>query len=160
MNSYKYFPETREDLRNLIKERIKDEGTEIDLNDIDVSRINDMSHLFEYLDFNGDISKWDVSNVTNMWGIFYGCENFNQDISGWDVSNVTDMWCMFNGCKEFNQDISKWNVSKVKYMIYMFYDCEDFNQDISGWDVSNVTDMSYMFCLCPIKDEFKPKFKK
>ena len=135
MNSYKYFPETREELRNLIKERIKDEGTEIDLNDIDVSRINDMSHLFEYLDFNGDISKWDVSNVTNMWGMFNGCENFNCDISSWNVSKVTDMECMFSECKNFNQDISKWNVS-------------------------NVTNVEDIFYRCPIEDKYKPKFKK
>ena len=75
--NYKYFPETKEELKDIIKQRIKDEGNEVDLNDIYVSEITDMSGLFKETDFNGDISKWDVSNVTNMNGMFYECWEFN-----------------------------------------------------------------------------------
>ena len=133
-NSYKYFPETKEELKDIISKRIKTEGKKADLNDIDVSKIKDMSNLFEGTVFNGDISKWDVSNVTNMKAMFYNCLEFNQDISVWDVSNVTNMRSMFLNCKAFNQDISKWNVSKVK---------EDY----------------FMFSNCGIQDKYKPKFK-
>ena len=45
--------------------------------------------------------------------MFYDCESFNQDISKWDVSNVTNMGFMFNGCRLFNKDISNWDVSSV-----------------------------------------------
>ena len=132
-NSYKYFPETKEELKDIISKRIKTEGKKADLNDIDVSKITDMSYLFEGTDFNGDISNWDVSNVTNMSYMFLDCKTFNQDISVWDVSNVTDMSRMFLDCKTFNQDISKWDVSKVK-------------------NVSNI------FIGCKIKEKYKPKF--
>ena len=132
--NYKYFPQTKEELKEIIEKRIKDEGNEVDLNDIDVSNITDMSSLFEYSDFNGNICKWVVSNVTSMEYMFFVCKSFNQDISGWDVYNVTDMYGMFCGCKSFNQDIS-------------------------GWDVSNVTDMKYMLDSCPIEEKYKPKFK-
>ena len=47
--------------------------------------------------FNGDISTWDVSSVTDMSYMFNYATSFNQDISGWDVSSVTDMAYMFNG---------------------------------------------------------------
>ena len=131
--NHKYFPQTKKELREIIEKCIKDEGEEVDLNDINVSEITDMSNLFSGLDFNGDISNWDVSNVIKMRFMFAGCKSFNQDISNWDVSNVTDM-------------------------SYMFYRCKSFNQDISMWDVSNVTDMRYMFAKCPIKEKYKPKF--
>jgi surface protein len=36
--------------------------------------------MFSTSEFNGDISNWDVSNVTNMEGIFYNSK-FNGDIS-------------------------------------------------------------------------------
>ena len=66
---------------------------------------------------------------------------------------------MFCECKQFNKDISKWDVSKVNNMTYMFWHCENFNQDISNWNVSNVRNNNYMFDNCPIKSEYKPKFK-
>ena len=156
---YKYFPKTKEELKDLIKKRIKKEGNNVDLNDINVSEITDMSNLFEGTDFNGDISRWDVSNVKDMVGMFSYCLKFNQDISRWDVSNVTDMGYMFNGCKLFNQDISPWDVSNVIDMEGLFYNCESFDQDISSWDVSNVKYMDDIFSKCPIEAKYKPKLK-
>ena len=105
-SSYNYFPKTRKELKDIILQRIKTEGNEVDLNDIDVSNITDMSTLFLGTDFNGDISAWDVSNVTNMDGMFCECTKFNSNISSWDVSNVTNMSDMFYGCSSFNCDIS------------------------------------------------------
>ena len=95
--------------------------------------------------FNQDLSAWDVSNVTNMYGMFSGASSFNQDLSAWDVSNVTDMNYMFENATSFNQDLSAWDVSNVTNMEYMFYNAQNFNQDLSAWDVSNVTNMSRMF---------------
>ena len=97
--NYKYFPETKEELIDIIKQRIEQEGKEVDLNDIDVSEITDMSYLFvDFEDFNSDISSWDVSNVIDMSFMFFGCESFNQDISRWDVSNVKYRVDMFEDC--------------------------------------------------------------
>ena len=159
----------------------------IDISGWDVSNVTNMRCMFfscEGLKSVGDISGWNVSNVTDMAYMFTRCENLNQDISKWGVSSVTDMSYMFFDCKKFNQDISKWNVSNVKDMSFMFQYCDSFNQDLSEWDVSKVTDMNgmfqgcksfnkdiskwnvskvknniLMFLNCPIKEEYKPKFK-
>jgi surface protein len=77
--------------------------------------------------------------------LFYNATSFNQPIGGWDVSNVTDMWGMFKGASAFNQDIGGWNVSSVTHMYAMFSGATSFNQDVGGWDVSSVTNMSAMF---------------
>ena len=123
----------------------------------DVSNVTDMSGMFSESSFNQDISSWDVSNVTDMSSMFSDSP-FNQDISSWNVSNVTDMGAMFS-CSPFNQDISSWDVSKVTDMRWMFSD-SDFNQDISSWDVSNVTNMSGMFRDSKIESYNKPIRKK
>ena len=103
---YKYHPKTKEELREIIKECIKNEGSECDLNDIDVSEITDMSHLFYYSKFNGDISNWDVSNVTTMDWMFAN-SNFNGDISKWKLNNNCKTKDMFNNCPLKNQP-EKW----------------------------------------------------
>jgi len=96
----------------------------------------------------GPISCWDVSQVTNMNCMFYGCMSFNADLSHWDVSQVTNMNCMFFGCESFNSDLSRWDVSQVTTMHCMFYLCHYFNCDLSEWDVSKVTDMTDMLWKC------------
>ena len=69
-NQYKYFPVTKEELQDIILQRIKDEGNEVDLNDIDTSKITDMSDLFEKTNFNGDIIIARNSIKTYLHGMF------------------------------------------------------------------------------------------
>ncbi len=59
------------ELRKVIGQRIKEQGLNCNLNDIDVSRVDDMSSLFTWSKFDGDISKWDVSSVEDMTGMFF-----------------------------------------------------------------------------------------
>ena len=60
----------------------------------------------------GEINTWLVYLVTEMYGLFRNMTTFNSDISNWDVSNVTNMIGMFYK-SQFNGDISKWDVSNV-----------------------------------------------
>ena len=111
----------------------------------DVSNITDMSYLFsDIILFNDDISEWDVSNVTNMRYMFCGAKLFNQTLN-WDTSKVTNMKNMFNDAKSFNQPLI-WDTSNVTNMQYMFSDATSFNQPLN-WDTSNVTNMENMFAF-------------
>ena len=59
--SYKYFPKSKEELKDIINQLIDEQGYDGDFNDIDTSEITDMSELFDGIEkFNGDISNWDV----------------------------------------------------------------------------------------------------
>ena len=116
------------------------------ISDWDVSNVTDMTELFkDKTNFNDDISNWDVSNVTSMNSMFAYAQSFNQDIGSWDVSSVINMRGMFDNAIIFNQDIGSWNVSSVTTIRYMFYNAQSFNQDIGSWNVSSVTDMFGMF---------------
>jgi surface protein len=95
--------------------------------------------------FNQDIGNWDVSSVTDMYGMFTNAFSFNQPIGNWDVSSVTDMNGVFSGASSFNQPIGNWDVSSVTDMQWMFHGASSFNQPIGNWDVSSVTDMYGMF---------------
>ena len=142
--NFKYTPKSDNNFKELILYFIKETGNiNADLNWIDTSNVHDMNDLFQYSEFNGDISKWDVSHVTSMMGMFKGNITFQGDISKWDVSNVNMMNSMFEGSK-FDGDISNWDVSGVKNMSKMFQESY-FTGNISKWDVSNVEDMHNMF---------------
>ena len=99
-HSYNYHPKTIDELKELVNQLIEERGNDADLNDIDTSKITNMFQLFFKSKFNGDISKWDVSNVESMSGIFEHSEftGENGDISNWDVSNVNYIYKIFENC--------------------------------------------------------------
>jgi len=166
-------------LQARISELIADDelGPEGDYNHLGLdSSLTDLSYLFNNdslrTTFNGDISAWDVSKVTNMYAMFLGAISFNQplndwDVSqittisslfeeaisfnqplnGWDVSNVKNMDSTFFGAFSFNQPLNKWDVANVKYMANTFYRATLFNQPLNDWDVSSVKNMQGMFYL-------------
>ena len=116
-SSYSCQPTTKKELKEIIKERISEQGNKCDLNDIDTSLIDDMSFLFCESSFNGDISEWDTSSVEDMSYMFTDSK-FNKDISNWKVSNVKNMYYMFFNSL-FHKDISKWDVRDVKALQYI-----------------------------------------
>ena len=143
----KYRPTTKQELRKLIL------NEDIELAQINTSKITDMSHLFEPRLETGEqarffydgIETWDVSNVTNMSFMFCYAKNFNEDISKWNVGKVTNMRGMFQFASSFNQDISSWDVSKVENMQAMFYDAAAFSYPLDGWNIEKVKNMRFMF---------------
>ena len=96
-SSYSCQPKTREELVMVIRNRVSKEGLNCNLNDIDTSLIADMSWIFSWTEFNGDISNWDVSNVINMSGMFDE-STFNQDISNWNIRQDCDIDYLFYNC--------------------------------------------------------------
>lgn len=67
---YTLFPQSKMNLDKIIKEEIKKNAYDCDLNHIDVSKITDISYMFMKSEFNGDISNWDVANVKIMNSMF------------------------------------------------------------------------------------------
>ena len=113
-SAYSCQPKTKDELEDIVYDRILKYGDDCDLNDIDTSLIDDMSYLFYNTNFDGDISRWDTSNVITIVSMFERSK-FTGDISKWNVSKVEDAYYAFSYSR-FNGDISKWNVSKVTDM--------------------------------------------
>lgn len=117
-------PKDSKQLREMIIDAIQDDP-EADLNFIDTSLLTSMNSLFDGIDFDGDISNWDVSNVHDMAYMFCRSNFTGKNSPGmdnWDVSNVLRMDSMFQQSK-FNQDISKWEVDRECSCEFMFSDC-------------------------------------
>ena len=130
--------------------RTRDQITPDNASTTCTSGITNMANLFftqEFIDygFNEDISHWDVSNVTDMVGMFHDADVFNGDLSAWDVSKVTNMHQMFRHSRSFNGEIGNWDVSNVDDMSEMFFDAQSFNQPIGDWNTGSVTTLARMF---------------
>jgi len=113
-----------------------------------LSNVTTMANMFARnfaLNSPFNINSWNISNVTNLSGMFRGCQNFNQALSLWNTTNVTNMSSMFEGAVNFNQNIGNWNTSNVTNMSKMFKDASAFNRNIGNWNTVNVTTMSEMF---------------
>lgn len=129
---FKYLVDDYNELDFIIRMAAYLDGThEIDLNWLDISRINNLHNLFSRSTFNRDISKWDVSHVTNMQGMFSSTTCFQGDLSKWDVRNVKNMQGMF------------------AYSLYV--------GDLSSWQISDDCDTEGIFDYCPIENHHKPK---
>merc|ERR1719378_494642 len=87
--------------------------------------------FYSALSFNGDVSSWDVSQVTNMESMFSSASSFNGDVSSWDVSQVTNMKSMFASASSFSQKM-----------------CWVLNPDVSMSNVVLMTDGA-LVCDCP-----------
>ncbi len=100
---------------------------------------------------NLDLSSFNTSNVTTMWGMFEECSSLTSlDLSSFNTSNVTNMGVMFSGCSSLTSlDLSNFNTSNVTTMSSMFSGCSSLTSlDLSNFNASNVTDMGAMFSRC------------
>ncbi|WP_422105673.1 BspA family leucine-rich repeat surface protein [Winogradskyella sp.] len=114
----------------------------------DLSQVTNMSGMFrgcENLVGNLSFNSWDVSNVEMMGYMFAEATNFNQPLDNWNVIAVQDMEGMFSEATNFNQNINNWNVAAVEDMNLMFDRATNFNQPLDNWNVIAVQDMYGMF---------------
>ena len=139
--------------------------TSIDVSDIDISFLTDMSHMFyncQSLTTLTGLDDWDVSKVTDMSYMFYYCQKLTivNPLADWNVSNVTDMNHIFYFCSNLTDltPLQNWNVSNVTDMSYMFYYCQKLTivNPLADWNVSNVRDMRDMFHYCEALTDLTP----
>merc|ERR1711897_67168 len=75
--------------------------------------------------------------------MFYSAYSFNGDISSWDVSKVTDMYSMFEDARSFNGNMSQWDVGKTTRFDYIFFH-SSFDQSLC-WPIGKNTSTKRMF---------------
>ena len=121
-----------------------------DLSSWDTSQVTDMSSTFaNAVAFDGDLSSWDVSAVESFDKTFecaVGACRFRGDgLSGWDVRAATSMADMFHGSATFNADVARWDVRCVTDMSHMFENASVFTADITRWQTDSLVNSSNMF---------------
>ena len=70
-----------------------------------------------------------IGGIIPNW--FTGDVNFNEDISTWDVSNFENMQDFLAGCTSFNQDLGHW---QFQYWVLMQGLLDDTNLSVENYD--------------------------
>ena len=148
---------------------------EVDFNSsVDASTAKKMNNMFRgCLSLDG----LNTENVTEMCGMFYGCENLTEldidelntasvtdmslifyglkklqtlDLSNFNTANVINMNSMFEKCSAITTlDLGSFNTEKVLYMSQMFFECINLvSVELSSFDTSSVITMEKMFDSC------------
>ena len=147
--------ESPDQLLSIIRERHNNNKSFLDLTDIDVSELDDLSDIFGVLDKVKviDISGWDTSNVITMDCMFIQCKKLKKiiGIENLDVSKLRCANCMFSYCENLVElDLTKWNPVSLQNTSDMFYGCSNLKiiKNIENWQLPNINDVSYMFYNC------------
>jgi hypothetical protein len=79
-----------------------------------LDNLTTFKHMFDMaINFNSDISHWDVSHIQTMEYMFSDAITFNQNLSGWNTKNLQNTKCMFRNAKRFNMlNIKNWILPK------------------------------------------------
>ena len=113
------------------------------------SPVTDCNSLFSCLNITKiDLSKFDSSSITNLFGMFLRCSKLTTIIfDNFNTSLVEDMTGMFYKCSLLiSLNLTMFNTSKVESMYYMFGECSSLTTlDLSNFRTSNVIDMGGMF---------------
>ena len=94
-----------------------------------------------------NINLWDTSliQLTNL--MFWGATNFDGNLSNWDMSQLTNATNMFLNAINFNNGgdsgINNWDVSALQIATGMFRNATSFEQPINNWSVINLTTASF-----------------
>ena len=105
---------------------------------------------FENLNSIVGLNKLNTEDVTDMQGMFYGCDTLSVvDFSSFNTSNVTDMSLMFSDCFDDDVkylDLSSFNTSNVTSFNQMFNSTGAKEVNVSSFDTSSALSMAGMFC--------------
>ncbi len=91
-----------------------------------------------------DLSSFDTSNVTNMFGMFSYATNVSElNLITFDTNNVTNMGSMFFNATGLTElDLHGFETPNLMYLSAMFYSCSGITElDLSNFDTNNTTGM-------------------
>jgi surface protein len=88
------------------------------------------------------VDKPNLSLTESTAKMFYNCPQFNGNVSQWDVSNVTDMEAMFYNATAFDQNLGDWNIGEVANIKDLLFQTglsqANYETTLIGW--SNLAD--------------------
>ena len=146
--------ESPDQLLSIIREIHNNNKSFLDLTDLDISELDNLSYIFYALNMEVVyISGWNTSNVITMENMFSFCDKLKNiiGIENLDVSKLEDATSMFYCCKNLVElDLTNWNPVSLQHTYEMFSGCSNLKiiENIENWQLPNIKSVRQMFYKC------------
>lgn len=140
-----------DDLKAIIRKRIKENPEEPYLLDIDVSNLEKLHMLFDRSSTikRIDISTWNTSNIKLFVDMFYSCKSLEYvNMNNLKFDSCISVSGMFSGCENLKiiKGISTWKFPKTLVTArYMFKDCKSLSSKIAN-DINQIDIVNHRYC--------------
>lgn len=127
---------------------------ELDLSNIHAPQLTEMKYFFN-LDtslISVNMHNFRAPLLTSYNDLFIDCISLTDiNVEDLDMSNITDIGGMFYGIGATVLDLSSWNTEKITNTGWTFRNCPNLTTIYvgEGWDMSNVTNSNFMFSGSP-----------
>ena len=153
LNKINYFPESTIELQQIIIQKYNENEKQIDVSDIDISKLKDLNHVFAEcvaLEHIIGLETWDVSHIKYFNSLFMKCFRL-QEVDGtknWNIVKGISFIDMFDRCGCLKSiDVSNWDMSNTNIIDNMFCGCSKLIEikGLENWNLSQCTDFDDVF---------------
>ena len=126
----------------------------INFTNFDLSQVTNMDGMFSgcyaltSIDFNSNVK---INSLLSFNSMFHECYSLLYlDLNFMDTSSITDMSFLFADCRSLKYlDISYFNTTSVQTMMSMFQDCHSLSSlNLNNFNTSSLENMNSMFLRC------------
>lgn len=131
--------------------------TQMDTKNINTNNIEEFPKRSDCKKMYGDITKWNVSQVTSFKNCFTGKNAivlFDYPLE-WDLSSANDVSFMFEGCYNLQSPLKLTTSSKITTARNMFYGCNKFNHPLELTFYKDADITGIFDCCCSLKSPIK-----
>lgn len=147
-NEWEYYQKTDKSFHNAFYNKFKDANNLVTIIDSDLTGVTDLSGIFYGCTSLKNSDLKNTGSVTNMQDAFYGCSGISSISTLLNTSKVTNMQRAFYGCTSITSIPTTLNTSKVTNMGSIFSGCTSLVSIPSTFDTSKATNLAGAFSGC------------
>ena len=147
-NEWEYYQKHDKSFHNAFYNKFKDENNLVTIIDSDLTGVTDLSGIFYGCTSLTNSDLKNTGSVTNMSLAFYNCSRITSISTLLDTSKVTNMQGTFYGCTSLVSIPSTFDTSKATNLAAAFSGCTSLTAIPTTISVASATDIGSIFSGC------------
>ena len=147
-NEWEYYQKTDKSFYNAFYNKFTDSNNLVTIIDSDLTGVTDISGIFYGCTSLTNSDLKNTGSVTNMSLAFYNCSGISSISTLLDTQNVSNMSYAFDGCTGITSIPSTFDTSKATNLEYAFADCTSLNAIPTTISIDSATNIKGIFRGC------------